>query len=91
MTEPITIGVDHGYAAMKTAHCSFPSGLAEYEHEPYTQKNVLCYDGKYYVIGSGPVNANSHAFRITPSSLSEKRRWGSINPERAAKSRFALA
>ena len=47
MTEPITIGVDHGYAAMKTAHCSFPSGLAEYEHEPYTQKNVLCYDGKY--------------------------------------------
>ena len=30
MTEPITIGVDHGYAAMKTAHCSFPSGLAEY-------------------------------------------------------------
>ena len=53
MTEPITIGVDHGYAAMKTAHCSFPSGLAEYEHEPYTQKNVLCYDGKYYVVGSG--------------------------------------
>lgn len=45
MTEPITIGVDHGYAAMKTAHCSFPSGLAEYEHEPYTQKNVLRYDG----------------------------------------------
>ena len=30
-----------------------PSGLAEYEHEPYTQKNVLCYDGKYYVVGSG--------------------------------------
>lgn len=27
MTEPITIGVDHGYAAMKTAHCSFLSGL----------------------------------------------------------------
>ena len=53
MTEPITIGVDHGYAAMKTAHCSFLSGLAEYEHEPYTQKNVLCYDGKYYVVGSG--------------------------------------
>ena len=53
MTEPITIGVDHGYAAMKTAHCSFPSGLAEYEHEPYTQKNVLCHDGKYYVVGSG--------------------------------------
>ena len=47
MTEPITIGVDHGYAAMKTAHCSFPSGLAEYEHEPYTQKVVLEYNGRY--------------------------------------------
>ena len=62
MTEPITIGVDHGYAAMKTAHCSFPSGLAEYEHEPYTQKNVLCYDGKYYVVGS-------------PSRSSRIRQW----------------
>ena len=58
MTEPITIGVDHGYAAMKTAHCSFPSGLAEYEHEPYTQKNVLRYDGKYYVIGPTLIRAD---------------------------------
>lgn len=53
MTQVITIGVDHGYAAMKTAHFSFPSGLAEYAHEPYTKKNVLCYGGRYYVIGSG--------------------------------------
>ena len=53
MTEPITIGVDHGYAAMKTAHCSFPSGLAEYEHEPYTQKNVLCYDGNTTLSAAG--------------------------------------
>ena len=41
MSEPIMIGVDHGYAAMKTTHCSFPTGLVEYEHEPYTQKDVL--------------------------------------------------
>ena len=53
MSEYITIGVDHGYAAMKSAHFSFPSGLVEYEHEPYTSKDVLEYGGKYYVVGSG--------------------------------------
>ena len=53
MSETAIIGVDHGYAAMKTAHCSFPSGLVDYEHEPYTLKDVLEYEGKYYVVGSG--------------------------------------
>ncbi|MDE7261630.1 MAG: ParM/StbA family protein, partial [Oscillospiraceae bacterium] len=53
MSETITIGIDHGYAAMKSAHFSFPSGLVEYEHEPYTSKDVLEYDGRYYVVGSG--------------------------------------
>lgn len=43
MSDLIIIGVDHGYAAMKTAHFSFPTGLVEYEHEPYTQKDVLEY------------------------------------------------
>lgn len=53
MSEPIVIGADHGYAAMKTAHFSFPTGLVGYEHEPYTSKDVLEYGGKYYVVGSG--------------------------------------
>ena len=53
MSETITVGVDHGFAAMKTAHFSFPTGLVEYEHEPYTSKDVLEYGGKYYVVGSG--------------------------------------
>ena len=52
MNNSIIIGVDHGYAAMKTAHFSFPTGLVEYEHEPYTQKDVLEHGGKYYVVGS---------------------------------------
>ena len=47
------IGIDHGNAAMKTAHFSFPSGIAEYEYEPYTQKNLLEIGGKYYVCGTG--------------------------------------
>jgi plasmid segregation protein ParM len=46
------IGIDHGYAAIKTAHFTFPSGLVAYEHEPYSMENVLEYDGLYYVIGS---------------------------------------
>ena len=53
MSETITIGVDHGYAAMKTTHCAFPTGLVEYDHEPYTQQDVLEYGGKFYVVGSG--------------------------------------
>ncbi len=53
MSETIVIGVDHGYAAMKTAHFSFPSGIVAYEYEPYTHKNVLEYSGKYDVVGSG--------------------------------------
>ena len=47
------IGIDHGYAAMKTKHFSFPTGLVGYEYEPYTQNDVLEYNGRYYVVGSG--------------------------------------
>lgn len=53
MSQPIIIGIDHGYAAMKTAHCSFPTGLVPYAHEPYSSDHVLEYDGQFYVIGSG--------------------------------------
>lgn len=53
MSDSIIIGVDHGYAAMKTAYFAFPSGLVAYEHEPYTLSNVLEYGGKFYVVGSG--------------------------------------
>ena len=51
--EPCIIGVDHGYAAMKTSSFCFPSGIVEYEHEPYTLKDVLEYEGRFYVCGSG--------------------------------------
>ena len=53
MSKTITIGIDHGYFAMKTKNFSFPTGLVEYDHEPYTSKDVLEYGGKYYVVGSG--------------------------------------
>lgn len=53
MSEPIILGIDHGYAAMKTPHVSFPTGLVEYEHEPYSMDHVLEYDGRYFVVGTG--------------------------------------
>ena len=43
------VGIDHGYYAIKTKHVSFPSGIIEYDYEPYTMQNVLQYRGKYYV------------------------------------------
>lgn len=50
---PITIGIDHGYYAIKTPHVCFPAGITGYEFEPYTNQNVLTYQGKYYVCGTG--------------------------------------
>lgn len=52
MSDTVLIGVDHGYAAIKTAHCSFPAGLEAYDHEPYSLDNVLEYKGRFYVVGS---------------------------------------
>ena len=47
------IGIDHGYGMMKTANTMFKTGLTEYEKEPYTMQNVVKFNGKYYVCGSG--------------------------------------
>ena len=47
------IGIDHGYGMMKTANTVFTTGLTEYEKEPYTMQNVVNFNGKYYVCGSG--------------------------------------
>ena len=49
----IIIGIDHGYYAIKTAHCSFPAGLTSYgEHEPYTRQGLLEFGGGFFVFGS---------------------------------------
>ena len=46
----IIIGIDHGYYAIKTAHCSFPAGLTSYgEHEPYTRQGLLEFDWCFFV------------------------------------------
>ena len=61
----IIIGIDHGYYAIKTAHCSFPAGLTSYgEHEPYTRQGLLEFGGCFFVCGTGrqpiPYRGNHH-------------------------------
>ena len=49
----MNIGIDHGYYAIKTRHFSFPAGISEYSHEPYTLQNTLEFGGKFFVCGTG--------------------------------------
>lgn len=78
MSDMHVIGIDHGNAAMKTAHFSFPSGIAEYEHEPFTAKDVLEYDGKYYVCGTGrqpylrDKTANNRYYLLTLAAIAKE-------------------
>ncbi len=50
-TNPIIIGIDHGYGNIKTAHCCFKTGVSRYDKEPTFTSNLLIYDGSYYLIG----------------------------------------
>ena len=50
-TNPIIIGIDHGYGNIKTAHCCFKTGVAAYDKEPTFKSNMLAYEGKYYIVG----------------------------------------
>lgn len=45
------IGIDHGWANMKTVHFVFTSGVREIPTEPAFYDDVLEYQGKYYKIG----------------------------------------
>ena len=38
----MNIGIDHGYYAIKTRHCSFPAGHTAYgNHEPFTCQGLF--------------------------------------------------
>ncbi len=50
-TKPVIIGIDHGYGNIKTAHVIFKSGVTAYDKEPTFTRNMLTYDGRYYIIG----------------------------------------
>ena len=47
------VAVDAGYGNMKTASCAFPTGLVAYDERPYFTENLLVYNDRFYIIGSG--------------------------------------
>ena len=47
------IGVDAGYGNMKTANFCFRTGIDTFETEPLFTRDMLVYDGRYYLIGEG--------------------------------------
>ncbi|WP_455489478.1 ParM/StbA family protein [Gemmiger sp.] len=87
-TMSIIIGIDHGYYAIKTAHCSFPAGLTSYgEHEPYTRQGLLEFGGCFFVCGSGrqPIQrdktANDNYYLLTLAAIAKEIRQRGLPPE----------
>ena len=84
----IIIGIDHGYYAIKTAHCSFPAGLTSYgEHEPYTRQGLLEFGGCFFVCGSGrqPIQrdktVNDNYYLLTLAAIAKEIQQRALPPE----------
>ena len=84
----IIIGIDHGYYAIKTAHCSFPAGLTSYgEHEPYTRQGLLEFGGCFFVCGSGrqPIQRdktmNDNYYLLTLAAIAKEIHQRGLPPE----------
>lgn len=75
----MNIGIDHGYYAIKTRHCSFPAGLTAYgSHEPYTRQGLLEFGGCFFVCGTGrqPIQrdktTNDNYYLLTLAALAQE-------------------
>ena len=84
----IIIGIDHGYYAIKTAHCSFPAGLTSYgEHEPYTRQGLLEFSGCFFVCGTGrqPIQRdktiNDNYYLLTLAAIAKELKQRGLPPE----------
>ena len=49
----LIVGIDHGYGNIKTATTVTPTGIARLDAAPIFTRNMLYYDGSYYLIGEG--------------------------------------
>lgn len=75
----MNIGIDHGYYAIKTRHCSFPAGLTTYgSHEPYTRQGLLESGRCFFVCGTGrqPIQRdktiNDNYYLLTMAALAQE-------------------
>lgn len=56
----------------------FPTGIAAYDHEPYTRQNVLEYEGHWYVCGTGrqlvqrDKTANDNYYLLTLAAVAKE-------------------
>ena len=94
----IIIGIDHGYYAIKTAHCSFPAGLTSYgEHEPYTRQGLLEFGGCFFVCGSGrqPIQrdktVNDNYYLLTLAAIAKEIHQRGLPPECSVRIAAGLA
>ncbi|MBQ3969940.1 MAG: ParM/StbA family protein, partial [Clostridia bacterium] len=51
--DKVIVAVDTGYGNIKTANHCFQTGITAYDSEPLFTRDMLIYDGKYYLIGEG--------------------------------------
>ncbi len=59
----------------------FPTGLTGYDYEPYTMQNVLQYNGKFYVCGTGrqtlvrSKTSNDNYYLLTMAAIAQEIRY----------------
>jgi len=75
---PLIIGIDHGYASIKTANFVFPSGVVAFDAPPPVQQGLLEFGNRFFVCGSGrqPLTkdktVNENYFLLTLAALAKE-------------------
>mgnify|MGYP004485369635 CR=1 FL=1 len=75
---PFIIGIDHGYASIKTASFAFPSGVAAFDSPPPVQQGLLEFEDRFFVCGGGrqPLSkdktVNKNYFLLTLAALAKE-------------------
>ena len=81
----IIVGVDHGYANIKTVHRVFRTGVECFEEEPIVSMNYIKYKDKYYVIGEnhliyqGNKTDSQDFFILTLAGLAEELKFRGLH------------
>ena len=75
---PLIIGVDHGYASIKTANFVFPTGVTAFDAPPPITQGLLEHEGRFYICGSArqPLlkdkTANESYYLLTLAALAKE-------------------